>query len=74
MSNYELQNLVTQHYYDEAIRSAEPENREILSPVVAGSRLHQVMLTLSTAESTRAESKPVCTPLTNRLTVPRAIR
>ena len=41
MSNYELQILATEKYYDDAIRSAELEDIEILSSVVAGSRLHQ---------------------------------
>jgi len=43
MSNYELQILATEKYYDDAIRSAELEDIEILSSVVAGSRLHQVI-------------------------------
>ena len=43
MSNYELQIRATEQYYDEAIRAAEQENIEILSSVVPGSRLHQVI-------------------------------
>ena len=43
MSNYELQIRATEQYYDDAIRAAEQENIEILSSVVAGSRLHQVI-------------------------------
>lgn len=43
MSNYELQIRATEQYYDEAIRAAEQESIEILSSVVPGSRLHQVI-------------------------------
>ena len=43
MSNYELQIRATEQYYDNAIRAAEQENIEILSSVVPGSRLHQVI-------------------------------
>jgi hypothetical protein len=43
MSNYELQIRATGKYYDEAIRAAEQENIEILSSVVPGSRLHEVI-------------------------------
>ena len=43
MSNYELQIRATGQTYDKAIRAAEQENIEILSSVVLGSRLHQVI-------------------------------
>jgi len=43
MSNYELQILATERYYDDAIRAAEKEDIEILSSVVPGSRLHEVI-------------------------------
>ena len=43
MSNYELQIRATEQYYDEAIRAAEQESLEVLSSVVAGSRLHQII-------------------------------
>lgn len=43
MSNYELQIRATGLYYDDAIHTAEQEDIEILSSVVAGSRLHQVI-------------------------------
>ena len=43
MSNYELQIRKTALHYDEAIRAAEQEDIEILSSVVPGSRLHQVI-------------------------------
>ena len=43
MSNYELQIRATAQYYDDAIRDAEQENLEILSSVVPGSRLHEVI-------------------------------
>ena len=43
MSNYELQILATGQFYDEAIRAAEQEDVEILSSVVPGSRLHEVI-------------------------------
>ena len=43
MSNYEMQIRATEQYYDDAIRAAEQENVEILSSVVPGSRLHQVI-------------------------------
>jgi len=43
MSNYELQILATEQYYDDAIRAAEQENIEVLSSVVPGSRLHQII-------------------------------
>jgi hypothetical protein len=43
MSNYELQIQNTARYYDDAIRAAEQEDIEILSSVVPGSRLHEVI-------------------------------
>jgi hypothetical protein len=43
MSNYELQILATAQYYDDAIRAAETEDVEILSSVVPGSRLHELI-------------------------------
>jgi len=43
MSNYELQILATEKMYDLAMRAAEQEDVEILSSVVPGSRLHEVI-------------------------------
>ena len=43
MSNYQLQIRATEQYYDEAIRAAEQENIEVLSSVMSGSRLHQII-------------------------------
>lgn len=43
MSNYELQIQETARFYDDAIAAAEKENIEILSSVVPGSRLHQMI-------------------------------
>lgn len=43
MSNYERQIQATSHFYDEAMKAAEQEGIEILSSVVPGSRLHQVI-------------------------------
>ena len=43
MSNYEMQIRKTGQLYDEAIRDAEREDIEILSSVVAGSRLHEII-------------------------------
>ena len=43
MSNYELQIQETARFYDAAIAAAEKENIEILSSVVPGSRLHQMI-------------------------------
>jgi hypothetical protein len=43
MSDYELQIQATGKYYDEAIHAAEQEDIEILSSVVPGSRLHEVI-------------------------------
>jgi len=43
MSDYELQIQATAKYYDEAMHAAELEEIEILSSVVPGSRLHEVI-------------------------------
>ena len=43
MSEYERQILETEKFYDEAIRAAEQEDIEILSSVVPGSRLHEII-------------------------------
>jgi hypothetical protein len=43
MSNYERQIMATARIYDEAIQAAEQEDIEILSSVVPGSRLHEVI-------------------------------
>jgi hypothetical protein len=43
MSQYEMQILKTTRMYDNAIRAAEQENIEILSSVMPGSRLHEVI-------------------------------
>ena len=43
MSNYQMQVRATEQYYDEAISAAEQENIEVLSSVVSGSRLHQII-------------------------------
>ena len=43
MSNYEKQILATEEFYDRAIMAAELEGIEILSSVVPGSRLHEVI-------------------------------
>lgn len=43
MSNYEIQIRKTGQFYDEAIRAAEGESIEILSSVVPGSRLHEII-------------------------------
>lgn len=43
MSDYELQIQATGKFYDEAIHAAEQEDIEILSSVVPGSRLHEVI-------------------------------
>ena len=43
MSNYEKHIRATEQYYDEAIRAAEQESIEVLSSVVPGSRLHQII-------------------------------
>ena len=43
MSNYEQQILETEKFYDEAILAAEAEDIEVLSSVVPGSRLHEII-------------------------------
>ena len=43
MSNYEQHNIAIEKFYDEAMRKAELEDIEVLSSVVAGSRLHEVI-------------------------------
>ena len=43
MSDYELQILNTEKFYDQAMRAAEQEDIEILYSVVPGSRLHEVI-------------------------------
>jgi hypothetical protein len=43
MSNYEIQIHKTGQIYDEAMRAAELEGIEILSSVVPGSRLHDIV-------------------------------
>ena len=43
MSNYEMQIQQTARIYDAAIVAAEQEGIEILSSVVPGSRLHEVI-------------------------------
>ena len=43
MSNYEQQILATAQHYDAAMQAAEAEGIEILSSIVPGSRVHQVI-------------------------------
>jgi len=43
MSNYEQQILNTARFYDNAMPAAEQEGIEILSSVVTGSRLHEII-------------------------------
>ncbi|NNJ96499.1 MAG: hypothetical protein HKP12_05010 [Gammaproteobacteria bacterium] len=43
MSDYELQIQNTGKFYDDAIRAAEQEDVEILTSVVPGSRLHEII-------------------------------
>ena len=43
MSNYEQQILETEKFYDKAILAAEAEDIEVLSSVVPGSRLHEII-------------------------------
>jgi hypothetical protein len=57
LSNYELQIRATEQYYDDAIRAAEQEGIEILSSVVPGSRLHQIIHNPVDSGIDRAESK-----------------
>lgn len=43
MLNYDKENLAIEQFYDKAIRAAELEDIEILSSVVPGSRLHEII-------------------------------
>ena len=43
MTAYEQQILNTEKFYDQAIKAAEQEGLEILTSVVPGSRLHEVI-------------------------------
>jgi len=43
MSNYEMQIRKTGQIYDEAIRTAENEGIEVLTSVVPGSNLHEII-------------------------------
>lgn len=43
MSNYEQENLEIQRFYDKAIHAAVLKDIEILSSVIPGSRLHEVI-------------------------------
>jgi hypothetical protein len=43
MTTYEQQILNTEKFYDQAIKAAEQEGLEILTSVVPGSRLHEVI-------------------------------
>ena len=43
MSNYEEHNLPIEEFYDKDILAAEAEDIEILSSVVPGSRLHEII-------------------------------
>ena len=43
MSLYEMQMLATARMHDNAIKAAEQEDIEVLSSVVPGSRLHEVI-------------------------------
>ena len=43
MSEYELQIQNTEKFYDEAMLVAEQEDIEVLSSVVPGSRLHEII-------------------------------
>ena len=43
MSPCEMQLLATAHMYDNAIKAAEKEDMQVLSCVVPGSRLHEVI-------------------------------
>jgi len=43
MTNYEQQILSTARSNDDAMRAAEEEDIEILSSVVTGSRLHEII-------------------------------
>ena len=43
MSNYEIQIRKTGQFYDETIRAAENEGIEVLTSVVPGSNLHEII-------------------------------
>lgn len=43
MTAYEQQILKTEKFYDQAIAAAEQEGLEVLTSVVRGSRLHEVI-------------------------------
>ena len=43
MSNYEIQICKSGQLYDEAISNAEREDIEILSSIVSGSHLHEII-------------------------------
>lgn len=43
MSGYEMQIRRTEQFYDEAILAAENEGIEVLSSVVPGSKLHDII-------------------------------
>ena len=43
MSDYEKQILATERFYDNQMRAAESDPVEILSSVVPGSRLHDII-------------------------------
>ncbi|NNF97478.1 MAG: hypothetical protein HKM94_11180 [Halobacteria archaeon] len=43
MSRYELQNLETERHCDQMIREIEKRDPNILSSVVPGSRLHEII-------------------------------
>ncbi len=43
MSAYELQILNTERFYDNQIRAIEESGAEVLSSVVPGSRLHEII-------------------------------
>jgi hypothetical protein len=43
MSAYERQILETERYYDSQIQAVESSGEEILTSVVPGSRLHQII-------------------------------
>lgn len=43
MSNYELQILKTGRRFDEQIREIEKNDPDVLSSVVTGSRLHEII-------------------------------
>ena len=43
MSAYELQNLLTERRCDQLIHEAEAKHADVLSSVVPGSRLHEII-------------------------------